>query len=458
MDCLKLRITKQVEMKWMLVLLLFIMAALPVSAAYSPAWYKTTADLRIRKGPSTSYDAVYTAPKGVEILVLEQMVTGWSKVVYVGDTLYAKSSYLSYYKPYRTTKKAVEKEDDFSWWSLLWSIVWRLVVIYIIRWILIVFLGFFSQFVYKAYWLLNLPFYFLNWLQRCLSKPWRYKYKYNYPYRNYKNEKLREEFEMWKIPLYVILTPLRFVNAAYYNILIHVGLEMFNYVVEVLLPSKESEGSDNILLWYILMPWRFLRYVCFHGTLTFVESCIWTVIDTFIPALTLYHGTSVEASISIMQSPSRTGNKDWLSGTWNVGGGNYAGNGIYFAPERSTSLHYASGALIICRVSLGKVIDLGLAPYEVYSACGHPNALIATKWGLTNGYTTGEWWRSDEGWWEYCMYDWQNRYNESWRIRPIYVLNLADKYMQRVPCGMYHWLFSQQVIKDIIYTLNKKFG
>ena len=115
MDCLKLRITKQVEMKWMLVLLLFIMAALPVSAAYSPAWYKTTADLRIRKGPSTSYDAVYTAPKGVEILVLEQMVTGWSKVVYVGDTLYAKSSYLSYFKPYQTTKKAVEKEDDFSW-------------------------------------------------------------------------------------------------------------------------------------------------------------------------------------------------------------------------------------------------------------------------------------------------------------------------------------------------------
>ncbi len=35
------------------------------------------------------------------------------------------------------------------------------------------------------------------------------------------------------------------------------------------------------------------------------------------------------------------------------------------------------------------------------------------------------------GWWEYCMYDWQNRYNYSWRIRTLYVLNLRDKQMQR---------------------------
>lgn len=44
-----------------------------------------------------------------------------------------------------------------------------------------------------------------------------------------------------------------------------------------------------------------------------------------------------------------------------------------------------------------------------------PNAHGVTKWGLDYGYVTGEWWRGDPRarWWEYCMYDWKNRYNYS---------------------------------------------
>ena len=74
-----------------------------------------------------------------------------------------------------------------------------------------------------------------------------------------------------------------------------------------------------------------------------------------------------------------------------------------------------------------------------------------TRYGLKNDYTTGEWWRGDREWWEYCMYDWQNRYNESWRIRPLYVLDLADNTIMRIPGGMSHWLFRKMVIKDL-YT------
>ncbi len=79
------------------------------------------------------------------------------------------------------------------------------------------------------------------------------------------------------------------------------------------------------------------------------------------------------------------------------------------------------------RVTLGRVIDLGLAPKYVYDQCGSPNALYAMRWGLKNGYVTGEWWRDDAKWWEYCMYDWQNRYNDSWLIRPLYVLNIDGR-------------------------------
>ena len=204
------------------------------------------------------------------------------------------------------------------------------------------------------------------------------------------------------------------------------------------------------------MPWRVIKYPIFHGSLTLIESGIWTVIDTFVPALTLYHGTDYDASSYITCSPDRNYISGWSAGVWNVGGGNFAGNGIYFAPARSTAQHYSSGSLIVARVSLGRVLDLGMAPWHIYSQCGHSNAIGATEWGLKNGYVTGEWWRGDGGWWEYCMYDWQNRYNYSFRIRPIYVLDLCDESIQRIPGGMAHWLFRTMVIKDIVTYIKER--
>lgn len=51
------------------------------------------------------------------------------------------------------------------------------------------------------------------------------------------------------------------------------------------------------------------------------------------------------------------------------------------------------------------------------------------------------------------MYDWQNRYNYSWHIRPLYVIDLDDGYIQRIPGGMGHWLFRKLVIKDILTSM-----
>ena len=303
--------------------------------------------------------------------------------------------------------------------------------------------------------LISLPFYFLNWLQRFLAKPWYLFYKENSGDDD-KNAKNRENYELWKIPLYIILTPLRFVNAVYYNILIHCSFELFNFIVEVVAPASEKEGGDNFLMWTLWLPFRIIKYPLWHGTITLIESCIWTVIDTFLPALTLFHGTDCSAAECITQGPGRVYSRKWFSGVWKVGDGNYAGNGIYFAPKRSTSLHYASGSLIACRVTLGKTLDLGLAPWRIYNLCGKRDALGVTEWGLKNGYVTGEWWRDDKKWWEYCMYDWQNRYNESWRIRPIYVLNLEDECIQRIPGGMYHWLFRQMALNDIVDFIEKR--
>jgi hypothetical protein len=212
------------------------------------------------------------------------------------------------------------------------------------------------------------------------------------------------------------------------------------------------------------LPLRILKYPIYHGALTFIECAIFTIIDTIYPAYTLYHGTSAEAANAIIICPNRVKEDAWsytrTHGVWNVGGGNYAGDGIYFAPRSRTSMHYARTnahpVLIICRVSIGRLLPLSLAPWTVYSAAGHPNAHKVTQYGLDNGYVTIEWWRDDQNWWEYCLLDWKNKYNESWRIRPVMVLNLDSYFFNRVEGGSRHWLFDKMMFNDLAQTIGWK--
>ena len=445
-----------------LIVILILLFPSSIKAEYQfPAICITTANLNLRESGSMSGRVIETLPYGTKVQVERITDNGWAEIDYKGGRAYCYTKYLRYSEPVQQNSDIVKKKSQESKSSGLWSWLFKILVICIvlaiIRKILITILSLVSIIFYKFYNLISLPFYFLNWLQRRLAKPWIYFYKYNNR-SDKENAELREKFELLKIPLYILLTPLRLLNAIYYNIVVHCSFEMFNYIVEVVMPENENEGADNFLLWLIVIPWRLVKYVIWHGTLTFVESCLWSLIDTFIPALTVYHGTSGAAAEGICQGPGRVTSKNWFSAVWNVGTGNYAGNGIYFAPIKDTALHYSSGSLIVCRVTFGRTLDLGLAPKRIYDLCGKPNALGVTEWGLNNGYVTGEWWRGDSRakWWEYCMYDWQNRYNESWRIRPLYVLNLEGECIQRIPGGMYHWLFNSMAIRDLFSLLESK--
>ena len=400
---------------WMMLFhLLMSVHALDPKSKY-PALCATTANLNIRTSGSPTATKIATVPISTYLEVKSVDDNGWAQIEFKGRIAYCSSRYLryvgalteqpstDYVSPIVST---VKNSDIWSWLILIGGtsivlIILRLVLMFVLSWLAVLF--------FKFYRLISFPFYVLNWFQRFLAKPWRPFLKQNRG-TDAGNEKWRKILEWYKIPLYIVLTPLRFVNAVYYNLIVHCS---------------------------------------FHGTLTLIESCIWTVIDTFVPALTLYHGTDYAASVCITQGPGRVGKRQWLSGVWNVGGGNFAGNGIYFAPMRSTAIHYSAGSLIVCRVSLGRTLDLGLAPRHVYNQCGHADATGATDWGLRNGFVTGEWWRDGADWWEYCMYDWQNRYNDSWRIRPLYVLNLSDEIIQRIPGGMYHWLFNRLAVYDL---------
>ena len=460
--------TKILRISFLLFLLFF--CVLSISAEDYPAWCSATTNLNIRMTASTRGKKITTVTPGTRLHVRYVRNDGWAVIKFNNETAYCYAKYLRYQEPVNqhesrsaTSGSSSSRSSNSSDWSLLGILIYIVVayiILSILRYALLVVLGFLSKAFYYGYIFVSLPFYFLNWMQRLLAKPWFQFYKTN-TRSDTRNAELREIYDYVKIPLYIILTPLRFVNAIYYNMVVHCLFEMINYLIEVVVPSNSKEGSgDNFLMWTLLLPWRIVKYPIWHGTLTVVESAIWTVIDTFVPTLTLFHGTSAHAAESITQGPGRVCSKDWYRGVWNVGTGNYAGNGIYFAPKRSTALHYSAGSLIVCRVSLGKTLDLGLAPKHVYNLCGKPNALGVTDWGMKHGYVTGEWWRGDPRarWWEYCMYDWQNRYNDSWRIRPLYVIRVYDSSIQRIPGGMIHWLFNKMVISDLYRYLEKQLG
>ncbi len=299
-------------------------------------------------------------------------------------------------------------------------------------------------------------FYISNWLQRFIHKPWYILTKFN-RCSDGTNKTLRIIAWIAKTPLYFICAPLRFFNAIFYNIFIHCLFELYNYSTEVLWPTEEKEGGYSPRAPHLFL-WRIIKYPIWHGTLTVIESLAWVALDTVFPALTLYHGTDDQVVANIVSSPNRHGSDYYNVGIWRVGGGNFAGNGIYFAPVLRTAEHYSRGAVIVSRVTLGRILDLGIAPGYVYRECGNPNALNATRWGLNHGYVTGEWWRSDARWWEFCMYDWQNRYNYSWRIRPLYVIDSSDRGIVRIGGGMQHWLFNKMVIADLFTSLLHPFG
>ena len=308
--------------------------------------------------------------------------------------------------------------------------------------------------------LLLLPFKILNRIQIILHKPWRIIQRYSWESDTGKKFLRTVNFAA-TIPFYIAGFPIRFVNAVAFNMILRPIAEFWNYLGEVVNPSSKYEGYNDFWRWILHLPKRIIKYLIYHGLLTIIECALYTILDTFYPAFTLYHGTSYDAAQAITVCPSRIEDsdfyKDWTDGVWNVGSGNYAGDGIYFAPRMKTSKHYAYSnsepVIIICRVSFGLLLPLSLAPYEVYSKAGHANAHAVTEYGLREGYTTIEWWRKDTGWWEYCMLDWQNKYNESWRIRPIMVLDLESNFFRRIKGGSRHWLFDSLIITDIKRTL-----
>lgn len=315
-----------------------------------------------------------------------------------------------------------------------------------------------------GYFIISFPIYLLNRLEHLLVSPWRYLFMSNWASDGMKPT-LRVITEAITIIMYVATTPLRLANAIIYNIIIHCVTGIYDLLLEVLAPSDSKEGGADVWTWIYMLPYRVGYYALWHPFLLIVESVIWTVVDIFIPARTFYHGTTLNAGASITSDPQRNkylkDTSRWSSGTFLASSDpscSWAGRGVYFAIRRGLALAYSDdnrsgygGApvMIACRVSMGRVISYALMPDFVYrQAGGGGRHDEINKFADAHGYTTGEWYNPG-GVWEYCLFDWQNRYNHPWRIRPIYMINMRTGMAQHISGGMQHWLFDKAVMEDL---------
>ena len=165
----------------------------------------------------------------------------------------------------------------------------------------------------------------------------RYHFK-RHRYYDSTNATLRPVLEVLKVLLYILITPLRVINAIYFDIIVHGLTELYDYLLEVFAPCNRKEGAGDVWIWLLTFPWRILKYPVFHGALALLESVIWTVIDTFIPAITLYHGTDLTAGQSITGEKRRNRRLGWGSGTFMASSSSWGGIGVYFAASRRLPL------------------------------------------------------------------------------------------------------------------------
>lgn len=506
------------------IILFFVLLGIGVEvmAVDYPAEYKVTANLNIRKGPGTNYTKVGALKQNKHITiygVTKGANMDWGEINYQGKKGYVSMNYVRYLAPVKTSSKEVESKTQntekllTSAWNNVWKWITRIfkilgIIILLLFWkhilegiiIVGVYMGIGSLITYLLfgngdigciagfcisiflgiryisnmydiadtgvfriiYNLISFPFYILNKLEFFIIEPWRYIFMYNWMNDGVK-EVTRFLLYFIQIGLYVVSTPLRALNAFNYNIIIHVSIELYDLLYETLAPSSYSEGKGNLGQWLLYLPMRFIKYPLYHGTLVIVESIIWTIIDIFIPALTLYHGTDMTAGESIVHCPDRSDdlkrNASWRAGMFTISPNGWGGKGVYFASMRYVAKGYAKDpyrlsdnnpVMIACRVSLGSILNYALAPDWVYRSTGEYGCSSnLNHYAEKNGYTTGEWWNPKGLYWEFCLLDWSGPYDHPWRIRPLYIYNFRTGLFEHVKGGMQHWIFDNEIIKKI---------
>jgi hypothetical protein len=268
-------------------------------------------------------------------------------------------------------------------------------------------------------WMSRYPFLLLNWIQWILYNPLRD------TWTNHLNSKSAWMYAflritliapIWWLSVHVLLTPLRLINAIYFNIILYWSIVFCDSLSELFQPRLKYGRTRGIQAWLRYFPVRLYNVFKRNGAALF-EGILMTGVDTVLPTFTMYHGTSFKGiATNIAQE-----------GRWYVGGGDYAGCGIYFGFFRKTAEHYAQGddrALICARVTIFPCRNSATLPRRLRKKIGSDGTGISK--GLPFPYKSIEHWRNHSyaQWFEYCLVQpgLAGNYVRTWRARPICVL------------------------------------
>jgi hypothetical protein len=311
-------------------------------------------------------------------------------------------------------------------------------------------------------WELRYPFVFLNWLLWTLHNPFRDHWK------DPGSRSARLGFNLllfsgigpaWWLAVHLALTPLRIANAVYFNLVLYWTVIFCDSVSELLHPrlgySDPGRKRNRLAGWLAHFPFRLLNVFKRNG-LALVEGILMTGVDIVFPTYTMYHGTSFKGiATNIAQK-----------GRWYVGGGDYAGSGIYFGLLRKTAEHYSKGAdnaLIVARVTPFPCRNSATLPARLRRKIGSDGNGISR--GLSFPWKSVEHWRdhSYARWFEYCLVQpgKAGQYVRTWRARPVCVLR--NGVPKRIWGGLSLWtggaggigaiLFAWAVLALAVYAL-----
>lgn len=281
----------------------------------------------------------------------------------------------------------------------------------------------FSYVLKELVFIFNPVFFFLNRIQWILYNPLRVFWKN--PNSSFSHKTFNLLFYTGIIPIYWIVihvasTPLRLINAIYFNILLSWSINIYDSLAEVMNPKlgkiRHKTGMSYMLSWTIGFPIRLVKMIV-KNIFVFIEPIIMTGVDIVFPTYTMYHGTTygnVHADIT-------------QNGRWLVGNGNYAGTGIYFGMSKKVAEYYAdaSNTVILVRVTLMFNRNIASTPYTIRShiGLGYGGDEISRK--LYKFWSSIEHWRKDMEWFEYCILQPVEKKGSmvtTWRARPIAVV------------------------------------
>jgi len=292
--------------------------------------------------------------------------------------------------------------------------------------IFIIIVGYISIFLVLSYilkeaiYIFNPIFFLLNRIQWILYNPLRIFWRN--PNSDFSHRSFNFLFYTGIIPIYWIIihiasTPLRLINAIYFNILLGWSINIYDSLAEVINPKlgkmRYRTGMSYLFFWSIGFPIRFIKMLI-KNLFVFIEPIIMTGVDIVFPTYTMYHGTNHGyASADITQN-----------GRWLVGNGNFVGTGIYFGMSKRVADNYSdyNNTTILVRVTLMFSRTIATTPYSIRSHIGLGYGGDELSRRLPKFWSSVEHWREDRGWFEYCIIQPVTKKNsvvKTWRARPI---------------------------------------